>query len=226
MRTAPRTRDAADPLLSEQMLVEVIFQLPMGLICTDLAGEILFMNAAAKEMIEAVTRPPGECKDRSRNAALPELLPEIRRGIQYFNALLTQDDKTYSKPLPKLFLQNQAGFEVEFVLYSDAKELNRGTLKEARIIILLRSDQSMMPTKSLAKRFALTSREKEVLHYLINGKARKEIATAMNLSEETVRSYLRTLYEKLGAKSRVEAATFWLRLELLENLKSVLQLPQ
>jgi DNA-binding NarL/FixJ family response regulator len=48
----------------------------------------------------------------------------------------------------------------------------------------------------------------------------------MNLSEDTVRSYLRSLYEKLGVRSRLEAATLWLRMELLENLKPVLHLQE
>ncbi len=97
-------------------------------------------------------------------------------------------------------------------------------MKEARIIVLLKSDTALIPAKSLAQRFALTNREQEVLHHLIAGKARKEIASVMKLSEDTVRSYLRTLYAKLGARSRVEAAMLWLRMELLENLKSVLGL--
>lgn len=63
---------------------------------------------------------------------------------------------------------------------------------------------------------------REVLHYLIRAKARKEIAAAMNLSEDTVRGFLRSLYEKLGVTSRVKAATLGLRMALVENLKSVL----
>jgi DNA-binding CsgD family transcriptional regulator len=80
-----------------------------------------------------------------------------------------------------------------------------------------------MPTVDLAKRFSLTNRERQVLQYLIAGKSRKEIAAEMHLSEDTVRSYLRSLYEKLGVRSQVEAATLGLRMELVENLKSVLQ---
>jgi DNA-binding CsgD family transcriptional regulator len=223
MKTGSHACDTPDPVFSEQMLREIILQLPLGLICVDLEGAILFMNATARELI-GVNLPTGEQKNHTTKELLPALPPEIRRGIEYFRGLLTQGSRTYTKPFPKLFLQSQADYEVAFLLYSDAKELSRERLKEARIIVLLKSDMAMIPTKNLAQRFALTNREKEVLHHLIEGKARKEIATAMNLSEDTVRSYLRTLYEKLGARSRVEAATLWLRLELLENLKSALQL--
>jgi DNA-binding CsgD family transcriptional regulator len=223
MKAGFYARASADPVLPEEMLKEIMLRLPLGLICTDLGGEILFVNATARELIE-LNLLSGGPEPHTKEALAPALPPEISGGIAYLRGLLTQASRTYAHPFPKLLLQSQAGYDIEFFLYSHTKELDGESVKDARIIVLLKSDTALIPTKSVARRFALTNREQEVLHHLIEGKARKEIATVMNLSEDTVRSYLRTLYEKLGARSRVEAATLWLRMELLDNLTSVLQL--
>ena len=205
------------------MLEEIILQLPLGFLCTDLAGKLLFMNASAQELLE-LNSPAGARQDHPNTARLPKLPPEITRGIAYFRELLDLDRKTFSKPFPKLYFQNQGSYEIAFLLYAPSEELSRDSQKEARIIVLLEGARSMTPTSSLAKRFSLTVREKEVLRYLMEGKQRKEIAAVMNLSEETVRSYFRNLYQKLHVTNRVEAATLGLRMELMESLKSVLQM--
>src|SRR5262245_49346798 len=57
----------------------------------------------------------------------------------------------------------------------------------------------------------LTPGEKEFLAQLANGYAYKEIADRMNISIDTVRSYVRTVYEKLHVHSRTEAVVKYLR---------------
>ncbi len=51
----------------------------------------------------------------------------------------------------------------------------------------------------------LSTREIEVLSLLSRGLSNKEIADEMRLSFETVRSYLKTIYEKLHVRCRTEA---------------------
>lgn len=50
-----------------------------------------------------------------------------------------------------------------------------------------------------------TTREQEILHALAKGLAYKEIADQLFISIETVRTYLRKIYEKLQVHSKVEA---------------------
>lgn len=52
----------------------------------------------------------------------------------------------------------------------------------------------------------LSPREVEVLELLSRGFSNKEIADQIQLSVETVRSYLKNVYEKLHVRSRTEAA--------------------
>ena len=53
--------------------------------------------------------------------------------------------------------------------------------------------------------------EKEFLDQLAKGYAYKEIADRMKISIDTVRSYVRTVYEKLHVHSRTEAVVKYLR---------------
>ncbi|MCX6872978.1 MAG: response regulator transcription factor [Verrucomicrobia bacterium] len=51
---------------------------------------------------------------------------------------------------------------------------------------------------------ALTSREQEVLNLLIEGKFYKEIANALGVTIDTVRTHIRKIYDKLHIHSRTE----------------------
>jgi DNA-binding NarL/FixJ family response regulator len=57
----------------------------------------------------------------------------------------------------------------------------------------------------------LTNAEREFLDQLAKGYAYKEIADKMGISIDTVRSYVRTVYEKLHVHSRTEAVVKYLR---------------
>jgi DNA-binding CsgD family transcriptional regulator len=50
----------------------------------------------------------------------------------------------------------------------------------------------------------LATREREILELVLRNKKRKEIADALCLSENTIKTYTRTLYGKLGVSSREE----------------------
>jgi DNA-binding CsgD family transcriptional regulator/tetratricopeptide (TPR) repeat protein len=58
---------------------------------------------------------------------------------------------------------------------------------------------------------SLTPREREVVALLAQGKTNKEIATALFLTEGTVKVHVRHVLRKLGARTRTEAALYALR---------------
>ena len=67
------------------------------------------------------------------------------------------------------------------------------------------------PAEAASPLASLTPSEKEFLDQLANGYAYKEIADRMNISIDTVRSYVRTVYEKLHVHSRTAAVVKYLR---------------
>ncbi|HEV2198382.1 MAG TPA: response regulator transcription factor [Bryobacteraceae bacterium] len=58
---------------------------------------------------------------------------------------------------------------------------------------------------------SLSKRQNELVGLLVQGLKNKEIAGAMGISEGTVKAYLTTLYEKVGARDRFELALFGLK---------------
>lgn len=58
---------------------------------------------------------------------------------------------------------------------------------------------------------ALTDREVEVLRHLSSGATNKEIATALYISENTVRNHVRNILDKLHLSNRVQAAAYALK---------------
>ena len=53
----------------------------------------------------------------------------------------------------------------------------------------------------------LTGRELEVLRQIVDGKSNKEIGSALNISEATVKSHINNILSKLGVSDRTQAAT-------------------
>ena len=73
----------------------------------------------------------------------------------------------------------------------------------ARLVINSIKDKNGVQNQNLLDTF--TSREQEILHALAKGYSYKEIAEKLFISIETVRTYLRKIYEKLQVHSKVEA---------------------
>lgn len=65
----------------------------------------------------------------------------------------------------------------------------------------------------------LTKREKEILTQVVKGQTNKEIASALFISENTVKNHLRNIMEKLQMNNRVQAATFALKEGWLQTLQ-------
>jgi len=67
-------------------------------------------------------------------------------------------------------------------------------------------------TRDLAAvQLPLTQREMEILQYVTNGLANKEIANRLSISERTVKNHLSNIMEKLHVNSRTQAAVYALR---------------
>ena len=59
----------------------------------------------------------------------------------------------------------------------------------------------------LANEKGLTGKEREVLERMLKGQSRKEIASEMHVSENTVKTHVKHIYEKIGVSGREEIQT-------------------
>lgn len=69
----------------------------------------------------------------------------------------------------------------------------------------------------IQRTLALNEREIALLRYMAEGKSDEEIGRIMGLAERTIRHYLKSIYEKLGVQSRIEAVVHIVKLGLLDK---------
>ncbi len=62
----------------------------------------------------------------------------------------------------------------------------------------------------------LSVREFQVLELIASGKSNRDIAETLSVSEETIKTHLKRLYEKLGASDRTHAVSIALRQRLID----------
>lgn len=70
--------------------------------------------------------------------------------------------------------------------------------------------------RSAGSAASLSLREIEVVELLAQGKSNKAIGQALGIAEETVKTHLKRLYEKLGAADRAQAVAIALRQQLID----------
>ena len=63
---------------------------------------------------------------------------------------------------------------------------------------------------------ALTHRELDVLMHVAGGRRNKEIASVLAISEDTVKTHLKHIIDKLGARDRTEAVTIAVRRGIIQ----------
>jgi DNA-binding CsgD family transcriptional regulator len=83
--------------------------------------------------------------------------------------------------------------------------VNALTKEEAQgcfAILLERGSKGSFSITRVTERFRLTTREQEVLQYLLNGLTTKQIASGMEISPNTVKAFLRMIMVKMGVSTR------------------------
>jgi two-component system response regulator DevR len=76
----------------------------------------------------------------------------------------------------------------------------------ARVLSLVRNKAQPSPARLFT---SLSPQEKRVLELVALGKTNKEIADKLDLSDNTVKNYLGSVFEKLNVRSRAQAAALY-----------------
>jgi DNA-binding NarL/FixJ family response regulator len=111
----------------------------------------------------------------------------------------------------------EAGASGYLLKDSDADEVSAAVRAATRGEVQLdpavarRLTLSLRTGRRAASAEQLTSREREVLRLLGDGKANKEIAAELSISERTARTHVSNILSKLGFSSRTQAALWAVR---------------
>jgi PAS domain S-box-containing protein len=165
---------------------------PAAIVTIDERGFIEVANRAAAELIAP---RDGKLVGHPIAAFLPELHHALRReeGPQFRSSMQCRGHR-----------DNGENFMAD-VWFSTYKE---GASPKLAAIIADVSDESQTvqsvstPLPDSQEQSALSSRETDVLRYLVQGLANKEIAATMEISESTVKNTLQQLFARTGVRTR------------------------
>ena len=110
-------------------------------------------------------------------------------------------------------LKNVSGAEVVKAIHQVAQ----GQAILSRPVTTCLLDELANPTPPPEE---LTRRELDVLQYLSQGFGNKEIATRLNISQNTVKTHVRRIFGKLHLRNRTEAAAYVMQRDLLNHTNS------
>jgi len=80
---------------------------------------------------------------------------------------------------------------------------DKGPSHASIAVLLERGTSGLIALSQVSEQFNLTGREREALEYLMQGLSSKEIADRMNISSNTVKTFLRLIMIKMGVSSRM-----------------------
>jgi two-component system, NarL family, nitrate/nitrite response regulator NarL len=90
---------------------------------------------------------------------------------------------------------------------ADLVDVIRRVVDGERVVCTAVGADSQVLLNRKLRDHGLTRREYEILRHVAMGKTNPEIAVALGLTRNTVKTYLQRTLEKLGARNRVEALT-------------------
>lgn len=74
---------------------------------------------------------------------------------------------------------------------------------------IAKREKTLMPTLRMHIQLGLTRRERELVPMIAQGLTNKEIATLLNVSEQTVKNHIHRMIQKAGASKRLEVVERW-----------------
>lgn len=129
---------------------------------------------------------------------------------------------TVSEEEESLFAAIQAGARGYILKNADADELlhaiqrvhsGEAIVSPGMTLRLFETLRSGGPALTPAPALPLTDREQDVFHLLAQGASNREIAQALTITENTVKTHVRNILEKLELRSRNEVAAYARRIK-------------
>lgn len=169
-----------------QLLRQALEKSGRGVVLLGRDGRIRLISPRAQEWFAEYFERPGR-----EDGRLPE---PLRSFIQQEDALLSS---TNAALLARIPLRIQRDRKCLLILH----------LCDTERCLLVLEERQTIPELAPFKSYALTKREAEVLHWVVQGKTNTEIGVILAVSPRTVQKHLEHIFKKLGVETRAAAAT-------------------
>ncbi|MCF8130871.1 MAG: response regulator transcription factor [Deltaproteobacteria bacterium] len=202
-------REGLKSLINHEEDFEVIAEAESGTACLEI------LETAVPHIILMDLKMPGISGIESTRLIKSEY-PQIKVLL-----LTNYDDEAYVLEAIKA---GADGYVLKDVKKGDLIEILRKNIQNQAFIdpnvtrkLFDHLKNTIDPELSASDRPILTQRELEILTHLVEGQSNKEIANALFISLDTVKSHLKKIYQKLGAQNRSHAAKLAIQKRILFN---------
>ena len=171
-----------------------------GIVVLSSSMQLLHMNRQAAELSKKVNMSEnGGSPPRSAQGVLPaaltQLCSEVLKALQV---------RTEAKDWEQFEVKRVAGNSEQPILLRGFGLPDRGGITNARLVITMEEigRRQQFNTEQAKERFQLTNREHAVVEHLAKGWTNKEIANALNITEQTVKEHIKHIMRKTNSTTR------------------------
>ena len=171
-----------------------------GIVVLSSSMQLLHMNRQAAELSKQINMAenggvPAKAAQGVLPAALTELCADIIKALQV---------RTEAKDWEQFEGKRVAGNPNQPVLLRGFGLPDRGGIQHARLVVTLEElgRRQHLNTDQAKERFQLTNREQSVVENLAKGWTNKEIANALQITEQTVKEHIKHIMRKTNSTTR------------------------
>ncbi len=171
-----------------------------GIVVLSSSMQLLHMNRQAAELSKQINMAenggvPAKAAQGVLPAALTELCADIIKALQV---------RTEAKDWEQFEVKRVAGNPNQPVLLRGFGLPDRGGIQHARLVVTLEElgRRQHLNTDQAKERFQLTNREQSVVENLAKGWTNKEIANALQITEQTVKEHIKHIMRKTNSTTR------------------------
>jgi DNA-binding CsgD family transcriptional regulator len=184
----------------KQILNDIIDSKNEGLLLLDSMLQPVFLNRKCKEICLQLLSQETERSEKKESDDV--LIPsEIARDCLNIQKSVSNKKTTTVLPQQRIISSdNGRRFSINYSM------IQRSNGQQFLINLRDTSEINRSSELNLKKQYNLTNREIDIIHYLDNGLTNKEIADKLFISQFTVETHLKNIYEKTEVRNRIELA--------------------
>lgn len=190
-------------------LARILDTVHQGVVLVDSCGRVLEINDAARVMLEQADGL--YMRDHELHTMLPREDAALYRLINKLCKTARGEGITHGRCFPVLRPSGKLPFEL---LTSPAPEQSNINNKHDYAVVIFIHDPdttSESMEELIRHRYKLTASETKVTLMLVQGYASKEIADALKISRETLKSHLKHIFKKTGTHRQSELISVVMR---------------